>query len=155
MSAVTDLLSECSAAGVELYLDNDRLRYRARAGVYTEALRRKVAACREELIAELAQQTTHVTPDLTHEDRCQRFKVTLKSGQVLLHSQPGGLTRGEAIELSKDWGEVAECVPAEEAPMTTPPVKCIDPPHKGAAATPPLASAPAKYTRRRGRVSKP
>ena len=40
-----------------------------------------------------------------------RFKVTLASGKVLLHSRPGGLTRQEAIELSKDWGEVAECVP--------------------------------------------
>jgi tubulysin polyketide synthase-like protein len=29
MSAALDLLSECTAAGVELYLDNGRLRYRA------------------------------------------------------------------------------------------------------------------------------
>jgi hypothetical protein len=128
MSTALDLLSECGAAGVELYLDTGRLRYRARAGVYTEALRQKVAAYKTELIAELAQQTAHVTPDLTHEDRCQealpesakarRFKVTLTSGQVLLHSRPGGLTRGEAIELSKDWGEVAECVPCPPAEIS-------------------------------------
>jgi hypothetical protein len=50
--------------------------------------------------------------------KARRFKVTLTSGQVLLHSRPGGLTRQEAIELSKDWGEVAECVPiaCEEGP---------------------------------------
>jgi hypothetical protein len=79
---------------------------------------------RDAVIAELASRP--VTLDLTREDRCQkalpesakarRFKVTLKSGGVLLHSRPGGLTRQEAITVSKDWGEVAECVscpPAE------------------------------------------
>jgi hypothetical protein len=45
--------------------------------------------------------------DLTRADHrkeglARRFKVTLTSGEVLLHSRPGGLTRGEAIELSKD-----------------------------------------------------
>ena len=66
-------------------------------------------------------------PDLTIEENreralaaveARRFKATLTSGRVLLHSRPGGLTRGEAIELSKDWGEVAECVPIayEEGP---------------------------------------
>jgi hypothetical protein len=54
--------------------------------------------------------------DLTREDHhkevlARRFKVTLTGGKVLLHSAPSGLTRREAIELSKDWGEVAECVP--------------------------------------------
>jgi hypothetical protein len=63
--------------------------------------------------------------DLTREDhrkealppeaKARRFKVTLKSGGVLLHSAPSGLTRREAIELSKDWGEVAECVPCPPA----------------------------------------
>src|SRR5918992_3710848 len=65
MSAVTDLLSECSAAGVELYLDNGRLRYRARVGVYTEALRRKVAAHKSELIALIQariDETAHSNP---------------------------------------------------------------------------------------------
>ena len=74
-----------------------------------------MAAHKTELIAELASRP--VTLDLTREDHRQealarRFKVTLTSGKVLLHSRPGGLTRREAIELSKDWGEVAECVPA-------------------------------------------
>jgi tubulysin polyketide synthase-like protein len=71
VSTALDLLSECSAAGVELFMDNGRLRYRAQPGAYTDDLKRQVAACREELIAELAQQTAHVTPDLTREDRCQ------------------------------------------------------------------------------------
>jgi hypothetical protein len=47
--------------------------------------------------------------------KARRFKVTLKSGGVLLHSRPCGLTRQEAITLSKDWGEVAECVPCPPA----------------------------------------
>lgn len=64
MSAVTDLLSECKAAGVELYLDTGRLRYRARAGVYTEALRQKVAAHKAALIA-LLQVPTPTTPAAT------------------------------------------------------------------------------------------
>jgi tubulysin polyketide synthase-like protein len=152
MSAVIDLLSECSAAGVKLFLDNGRLRYRARAGVYTEEIKQKVAAYKTELIAELSRRLPPATLDLTREDhrqealppeaKARRFKVTLKSGGVLLHSRPGGLTRQEAIELSKDWGEVAECVPAEEAPVTTPPVICghcqhfqrIDHPHTGGCA---------------------
>jgi TubC N-terminal docking domain len=56
MSAALRLLSECSAAGVELYLDNGRLRYRARVGIYTEALRQKVAAHKSELIALIQAQ---------------------------------------------------------------------------------------------------
>jgi hypothetical protein len=55
----------------------------------------------------------HRQEALPPEAKARRFKVTLTSGKVLLHSRPGGLTRQEAIELSKDWGEVAECVPAE------------------------------------------
>ena len=53
------------------------------------------------------------TPDQTiiEEVKARRFKVTLTNGRVLLHSRPGGLTRQEAIALSTDWGEVAECVP--------------------------------------------
>jgi hypothetical protein len=64
------------------------------------------------------------TPSLVlpSEAKARRFKVTLKSGGVLLHSRPGGLTRGEAIELSKDWGEVAECVPAVEGNRVPVPV---------------------------------
>lgn len=58
--------------------------------------------------------------DLTRADHhkeglARRFKVTLTSGKVFLHSRPGGLTRGEAIALSKNWGEVAECVPCPPA----------------------------------------
>jgi hypothetical protein len=64
MSAALRLLSECTAAGVELYLDNGRLRYRARAGVYTEALRQKVAAHKTALIA-LLQVPTPATPAAT------------------------------------------------------------------------------------------
>jgi hypothetical protein len=48
---------------------------------------------------------------LPPEAKARRFKVTLTSGKVLLHSRPGGLTRQEAVELSKSWGEVAEYVP--------------------------------------------
>jgi hypothetical protein len=110
-------------------------------------LRQRVAVHRDAVIAALASGS--VTLDLTREDhrkealpesaKARRFKVTLKSGGVLLHSAPSGLTRREAIELSKDWGEVAECVPAEEAPVTTPAVICgdcqhfqrIDHPHLG------------------------
>jgi hypothetical protein len=61
--------------------------------------------------------------DLTREDHhkeglARRFKVTLTGGKVLLHSAPSGLTRREAIELSKDWGEVAECVPCPPAEIS-------------------------------------
>jgi hypothetical protein len=69
-------------------------------------------------------------PDLTREDRCQealpesakarRWEVTLTTGHCLLHSSPSGLTRQEAIELSKDWGEVAECVPCPPAEIREP-----------------------------------
>jgi antitoxin (DNA-binding transcriptional repressor) of toxin-antitoxin stability system len=61
------------------------------------------------------------TPSLVlpPEAKARRFKVTLKSGGVLLHSAPSGLTRGEAITLSKDWGEVAECVPVEEGALSS------------------------------------
>jgi hypothetical protein len=55
MSAVTDLLSECSAAGVKLFLDNGRLRYRAQPGAYTEDLRQRVAVHRDAVIAALAK----------------------------------------------------------------------------------------------------
>jgi hypothetical protein len=60
------------------------------------------------------------TPSLVlpPEAKARRFKVTKKSGEVLLHSRPGGLTRQEAIELSKDWGEVAECVPCPPAEIS-------------------------------------
>jgi hypothetical protein len=125
MSAVTDLLEECGAAGVELYLDNSRLRYRSQPGAYTEDLRQRVAVHRDALIAALASRP--VTLDLIHENhrqealppeaKARRFKVTLKSGGVLLHSAPSDLTRREAIELSKDWGEVAECVPCPPAEL--------------------------------------
>jgi hypothetical protein len=64
MSTALDLLSECSAAGVELHLDNGRLRYRARAGAYTEALRQKVAAHKAALIA-LLSVPTPTTPAAT------------------------------------------------------------------------------------------
>src|SRR2546430_2169700 len=65
MTAAIDLLSECNEAGVELYLDNGRLRYRAQAGVYTEALRQKVAAHKSELIALIQAriyETAHSNP---------------------------------------------------------------------------------------------
>jgi hypothetical protein len=62
--------------------------------------------------------------DLTREDHhkevlARRFKVTLTGGKVLLHSAPSGLTRCKAIELSRDWGEVAECVPVEEGALSS------------------------------------
>jgi lactam utilization protein B len=53
MSAALDLLSECKAAGVELYLDNGRLRYRAQPGAYTEAFRQRVAMHRDAVVAAL------------------------------------------------------------------------------------------------------
>ena len=78
-----------------------------------------MAAHKTELIAELASRP--VTLDLTRENhrqealppeaKARRFKVTLTSCKVLLHSAPSGLTRREAIELSRDWGEGAKCVP--------------------------------------------
>jgi hypothetical protein len=52
------------------------------------------------------------------EAKSRRFKITLKSGGVLLHSAPSGLTRQEAIALSKDCREeIVECVPC-------PPTEC-------------------------------
>jgi hypothetical protein len=70
MSTALDLLSECSAAGVELHLDNGRLRYRARAGAYTEALRQKVAAHKAALIALLClfPHPPHLLPHLPLEE---------------------------------------------------------------------------------------
>jgi hypothetical protein len=53
----------------------------------------------------------HRQEPLPESAKARRFKVTLTSGKVLLHSAPSGLTRREAIELSKDWGKVAKCVP--------------------------------------------
>ena len=66
MSAALDLLSECSAAGVKLFLDNGRLRYRAQPGAYTEDLRQRVAVHRDAVIAALEGRS--VTLDLTRED---------------------------------------------------------------------------------------
>lgn len=48
------LVDELAAAGVYLYVDGDRLRYRARPGGYSDELRRRVDEHRAELIALLA-----------------------------------------------------------------------------------------------------
>ena len=45
------LLNELAAAGVYLYVDGDRLRYRARSGEYSEEMRGRVAEHRGALIA--------------------------------------------------------------------------------------------------------
>jgi hypothetical protein len=87
------------------------------------------------------------TPSLAlpPEAKARRFKVTLKSGGILLHSAPSGLTRREAIELSKDWGEVAECVPAVEGdrvPVQSPSSNAGD--HRGVLAECALESSQAK-----------
>jgi hypothetical protein len=87
---------------------------------------RNNAASSEQLpkLPKLPEKTSDICTHsvLTREDHCKealppeakarRWKVTLTTGQVLLHSSPGGLTRQEAVELSREWGEVAECVPA-------------------------------------------
>lgn len=52
--SVQALLSDLSAAGVRLYLEGDRLKFRAPVGVMTEDRRAKVRAHRNELIALLA-----------------------------------------------------------------------------------------------------
>jgi tubulysin polyketide synthase-like protein len=62
-AAITKLLSECSAAGVELFLAHGRLRYRAQPGAYTEDLRQRVAVHRDAVIAALTSRP--VTLDLT------------------------------------------------------------------------------------------
>jgi hypothetical protein len=100
-----------------------------------------MSATRPEEILDLTR-ADHRQEALPPEAKARRFKGTLKRGGVLLHSRSGGLTRGEAVELSRDWGEVAECVPAEEVPVNTPAVICgdcqhfqrIDHPHMGGCA---------------------
>jgi TubC N-terminal docking domain len=126
------MLSELRENGFQVTLDGEDIVV-SPAYKLTPEQRELIREHKAEIIAELAQQTAHVTPDLTREDRCQealpesakarRFKITLTTGQVLLHSRPGGLTRQEATELSKDWGEVAECVPAcsgDRVPVQSP-----------------------------------
>jgi TubC N-terminal docking domain len=83
MSAALGLLSECTAAGVELYLDTGRLRYRAQPGAYTEALRRKVAAHKAALIA-LLQVPTPTTPAATPTNG-QAAAVSAPSGPIPWH----------------------------------------------------------------------
>ena len=51
---VPDLLAACRAASVELFLDGNRLRYRAPAGALTTELREGLQARKQELTALLA-----------------------------------------------------------------------------------------------------
>jgi hypothetical protein len=110
MSAALDLLSECSAAGVELYLDTGRLRYRARVGAYTEVLRQKVAAHKAALIA-LLQVPTPTTPaatpplegpipwhDATPDERAEIKAALLEGLPVQIYSK----VLGEVIWWVKD-----------------------------------------------------
>jgi hypothetical protein len=65
-----------------------------------------------------SQQSPHSLTETGTGVLARRFKVTLTGGKVLLHSAPSGLTRREAIELSRDWGEVVECAPCPPAEIS-------------------------------------
>jgi hypothetical protein len=123
---VQDVIAKAERRGVTLFVRDGRLGASPMSAV-TEELGAHIRAHKAELIAALA--STPVAMDLPSEDRRQeppshcgrarRWKITTATGQVLLHSSPGGLTRQEAIELSKDWGEVAACVPVEEGALSS------------------------------------
>ena len=67
MSAAVALLQGCEVAGIELFLDNGRLRYRAQPGAYTEDLKQRVGAHKAEIVAELSSQAaTPAAGDLIH-----------------------------------------------------------------------------------------
>src|SRR5918996_6301819 len=105
MTAAVDILSESKAAGVELYLDNGRLRYRAQPGAYTEGLRQKVATCRDEIIAELSSQGGFIHwSKLTPESR-EAIIPTIKAGQpVRIFSE----VLGEVVYWVRDHQAVDE-----------------------------------------------
>jgi TubC N-terminal docking domain len=123
---VQDVIAKAERRGVTLFVRDGRLGASPMSAV-TEELGAHIRAHKAELIAALA--STPVAMDLPSEDRRQeppshcgrarRWKITTATGQVLLHSSPGGLTRQEAVELSKDWGEVAACVPVEEGALSS------------------------------------
>jgi hypothetical protein len=67
MSAAVALLQGCEVAGIELFLDNGRLRYRAQPGAYTEDLKQRVGAHKAEIVAELSSQAAApAAGDLIH-----------------------------------------------------------------------------------------
>jgi hypothetical protein len=130
MSAVTDLLSECSAAGVKLFLDKGRLRYRAQPGAYTEDLRQRVAVHRDAVVAALASRP--VTLDLTREAHRQEALTTVKLGEsVYRETADNGAGRiGARESMASD----------------------LEAPQGGATATP---TSPIKHARRRALASTP
>jgi hypothetical protein len=119
-----EIISHCRNSGIALAVDAEGKLHVSGDKDVIATLREDIKAHKARLVAILQAP---VALDLTREDRrkealperakARRFKVTLKSGGVLLHSAPSGLTRREAIELSKDWGEVAECVPCPPAEL--------------------------------------
>ncbi len=58
----SNLVGQFATEGIFLYLDGDRLRYRAPAGVMTSELRRNVEVQREHILAELRNRNMLIPP---------------------------------------------------------------------------------------------
>ena len=76
-----ELLAHLTREGVELWLEGDRLRYRAPQGVLTADLRAKLATCKPEVVSRLRERergTTNALPSLVPapEQRYQPFPLT-------------------------------------------------------------------------------
>jgi hypothetical protein len=129
------VLDELTAAGVELYLDGDRLRFRAPPGVMTEARRAQVAAHRAALIAVLmAAPLSTLAPALTPREHLYSLanKNPARGVIGIIGSEAAGRLwlavqawesardrfRPEAIDLEgaywKAWAEIAPGVTTAE-----------------------------------------
>lgn len=82
-STAAEVLERCKRRGVELYLDDGAIRYRAHAGAYGDHLRALVAECREELTVTLALRSRMVCAACGAADRT--VYLTTADGSNLCH----------------------------------------------------------------------
>jgi hypothetical protein len=88
---VTPLLGELQALGVSLFLDGDRLRYRARKGVMTPQLLARLSTRKAELLA----LATVGVPDNLTVDEAEEFDE-----RVAICVYDGGLSEQDAVQVA-------------------------------------------------------
>ena len=92
-----DVLLELVEAGVVLWVNGDRLRFRAPAGVLSDARRGRVASCRGALVALVkAGAVLPVERSVWPEEAAERFEE--RAGICEFH---GGLGRAEAERVAE------------------------------------------------------
>ena len=100
-----DLLAKAESAGVRLFLEGGRLAYEGIEAA-VEMVLPEIKAHKADLLAALSW-------------KINRWRVTHADGQITEHSSRG-LTRSEAMELARCFGEPVRAEPGGVDPPSTP-----------------------------------